>query len=83
MRTEQAQPGQVRRFELTAALTEGGSANAKAVFWDGADWTVLASGTFKVYDSVARNAGSIGDRGFCCFMPDSQRWEVVGRLCPS
>lgn len=71
---------QVLRFELTASLSVGGSAAAKTVRWDGTAY-VATSETLTVYDSIAAFTGSIGQQGWCVYMLDSGRWEVMQIEC--
>jgi hypothetical protein len=64
------------RFELTGALTPGGSATAELVEWNGSAW-VTTGQTISVYDSLEMFGGGAGARGLVFWRGDSQRWEIA------
>ena len=83
-------PFEFRRFELAAALTPGGSADAYVRLWsDSADdyETKTDSDTFKVYDAAGHFRGrakdafdapnDAGSRGMAWKPHDCIRWEII------
>jgi len=62
------------RFELKGELVTSESAEAYLVKPDGTtDETV----TFTVYDLLGNYEGVIGDKGYCKYLTDSQKFEVI------
>lgn len=72
---------EIRRFELTEALTAGGSAEAVFVFYGSSDYE--ASTVTLTVHSGAMGAfeGEDETRGWCIWMIDSQRWEILQMDC--
>lgn len=67
----------LRRYELTADLTAGGSADAKFVKWDDtAEDYADAGQRFTLY-SFATATGSNGSQGYCAYFPDRGQWEIL------
>ena len=72
------------RFELTATLVLGvapGANNAETCAWNGAAWAKTGT-VIRVYDWFARTnesefAGVSGYQGWCVYMADSARYEIV------
>ncbi len=64
------------RFELSAALSPGGSATAELVAWNGSAWATTGE-SIAVYDSLDMFGGDAGARGLIVWSADSQRWEVT------
>jgi len=65
------------RFELTEALTPGGTAAAKVVVWDpSASSYVVTAHVIEVVDAVEVFSGEIGDRGQATWWGDSRGYEV-------
>ncbi len=64
------------RVELSEALSQGGSADATIVEWNGSAW-VATGGTVTIYDSLNRFSGTTGDRYWVVLGADSARWEIV------
>jgi|GEM_PF-2607115 len=81
MPPEASEPPKLCRFELTAALTAGGSAAAKALEWVASTslWTIGAC-ALTVYDSIGSVTTTlpIGTKGFAAWNDDSEKWEMVG-----
>jgi hypothetical protein len=81
--------GAMRRFELTAALTAGSSANAKLVYWDGNSLEKSSRIQFTVYDEFGIFTGDAptespaadGSRGYCVWFADAERWVVIQMEC--
>ncbi|MFZ5828746.1 MAG: hypothetical protein ACOY3P_01595 [Planctomycetota bacterium] len=79
------------RFEMTAALSMGGGAEALAFTFD-ADGQRIEAGppaqTIVVYDVMQRHSkmatseGDEGAIGIARFMPDRARWEIVSMQTP-
>lgn len=77
--TAPQQPAIVR-FELTANLSAGGSANAQRVGWNGSAYT--KSGVdFLVYDFIGSISGVTGNRGYARWWPDRRVFEVFQLYC--
>ncbi len=84
-----ATPINIRRFELRDALTCGGSATAKWLYWDEDDsdydteTTDYEEVTFTVWDAARRHeqyavpTDVVGAYGYAKWMPDSSRWEII------
>jgi hypothetical protein len=70
----------IRRFELTEALSSGGSAAAVFVLFRGSGYvaTVIA---LTVYDFEGGKSGSSGQRGRAVWCPDARRWEIIQLEC--
>lgn len=67
----------LRRYRLTETLTAGGSAAAVFVAWDAADGEYEdTTQTFTLY-SFSSATGSEGDKGYCYYSADRQRWEAI------
>lgn len=67
----------LRRYRLTETLTAGGSAAAVFVAWDAADGEYEdTTQTFTLY-SFSTATGSEGDKGYCYYSADRQRWEAL------
>lgn len=67
----------IRRYQLTADLTAGGSADAKFVEWDSTNSQYATTAqTFTVY-SLQGATGSSGDRGYCAYNSDRRQWEAL------
>lgn len=81
--------GTYRRFELTAALTAGSSANAKLLYWDGSTLQKSTRIQFTVYDELGIFTGDApiespatdGSRGYCVWFADAKRWVVIQMEC--
>lgn len=68
----------LRRYELTAALSAGGSASAKFIKWDSDDEEYADAGqTFTLYSGNSEATGNDGDKGLCCYFADRGQWEVI------
>lgn len=66
----------LRRYELQAALSPGGSASAKFVQWDGSAYSDTTD-AFTLYSGPNNVAGQSGARGYCAYFADRQRWEAL------
>jgi len=87
-----SQPAQFRRFEMTAALSLGNSAEALLLVWDSdaeeytedADETEFTIHDFqKKFSKPATTVGAEGAFGTARKWPDSGRWEIVSMDVPS
>ena len=79
----------LRRFEMTDALSAGGSATALLVIWDGSNWTEDdAETSFTVHDfqrrfsKMASASGDIGAMGIARYMADKRAWEIIDMQIP-
>ena len=74
-RGQEAMPLLVR-FQLTATLTAGGSANAKFVTYaqQQAGLKALTGTQFKVYSAIGGFTGKSGDQGWALFWSDANRF---------
>lgn len=82
----------IRRFELVDPL-ESGSALAKLVRFNRASeaYEKVNSIIFTVWDAIETFTGDApdtesdppmrGSRGFCAYMHDSKRWEIIQMQC--
>jgi hypothetical protein len=67
----------VVRFQLTAALTNGSTAPAAALYFDSATQTVVDGGLkINVADFLGRFQGAVGARGYARRFADRDAWEV-------
>ena len=88
-----SQAVEYRRFEMTEALTLGGSATVEQVFWDDPDYDTEPDGDdpveFDVYDfhnkfsKPETTSGADGAMGIARKWSDSTRWEIVSMDVPS
>ncbi|HEY4309254.1 MAG TPA: hypothetical protein VGN12_07360 [Pirellulales bacterium] len=69
----------IRIFELLEELIADSSARARLLRWSGREYSSASLLTVTVHDFVGEH-GVRGDRGYCFFSEDSQRWEVLGTL---
>jgi len=69
---------QIRHFELLQDLRPEGYSMAILLKWDGKDY-VRSDEKIELHDAV-RSHGNRGDRGFCFFSTDSNRWESLSGL---
>jgi len=65
------------RFELTAALTRGGSAAAKPLRWNGSEVELGSISLGSVYDVLANYKAPSGTQGWCKWSGDSKHYEIV------
>jgi len=79
----------LRRFEMTASLSAGGSATVNLLVWNGSAWTEDdAETTFTVYDfqnrfsKMATATGDVGALGLARYMADRGEWEIVDMQIP-
>lgn len=63
------------RVQLTANLNYGGNAAAKFLS-DDTDGSTLTSDTLRIYDSLSRTSGGIGQKLWAEYKNDTLRWEV-------
>lgn len=68
----------IRQFELLEDLRPEGQARAVLMRWNGEIY-VRSQETIELFD-VIRTHGDRGDRGYCFFSADSNRWESLSGL---
>lgn len=71
----------IRRFELTEELTAGGDASAVFVRFGSSDYEVTDIELTVYSGPMSSFAGADETRGWCIWMPDSQRWEILQLDC--
>lgn len=72
---------EIRRFELTEELTSGGDAEAVFVVYGSSNYEATTM-TLTVYSgAMGAFSGADETRGWCIWMPDSQRWEILQMDC--
>lgn len=76
---QQDRYAKIWRFQLTGALAVGSSATAKRLDWDGTELE-LSTDTLEVWSFQEGHKAASGTQGYCIFMPDARRWEVVSLL---
>lgn len=68
----------IRQFELLEDLRPEGQARAVLMRWNGAAY-VRSLERIELFD-VIRSHGNEGDRGYCFFSAESNRWESLSGL---
>ncbi len=68
----------MRQFELLEDLRPGGNAKAVLLTWDGSRY--VRSREIIVLHEFVGVHGNRGDRGYCHFSPESERWEAAAGL---
>lgn len=74
----------IRRFELKASLSGQGPVSARFLYWDkeAEDWKEEELGhVFSLWNPFEIFSGDIGARGYCVYMLDSERWEIIQMEC--
>lgn len=69
---------QIRQFELLEDLRPEGQASAILMRWNGVVY-VRSLERIELFD-VIRSHGNQGDRGYCFFSAESNRWESLSGL---